>query len=169
MNTFLPLGSDDDTSWSGIGLVAFKLFLIAAMWRGVSVNTIICIVLIGGLVAVVLSIILKARAGVETRTGSTASARWSPNPDAESRRPLDTAPAPHRPQAGVALPVVSAGSTTYAGCWWLAGEEEAPLASTSASTSTSTPIEEEEAQGALAHLARLERQRHASWSNAKHE
>jgi hypothetical protein len=118
MNTFLPLGNDDDTSWSGVGLVAFKLFLMAAMWRGVPVDTIISIVLIGGLVAVVLSIILKVRAVAKTRTGSTASARRLVDP-----------------------------------------EEEALSASTLASTS----IEEEEE--ALAHLARLERQRHASWSN----
>ncbi|MGD9099789.1 MAG: hypothetical protein PVF45_04860, partial [Anaerolineae bacterium] len=70
MNTFLPLGSDDDTSWSGVGLVAFKLFLMTLMWRGASVSMITTIVLIGGLVAVVLSIILKARAGAKTRTGS---------------------------------------------------------------------------------------------------
>jgi hypothetical protein len=163
MNTFLPLGSDDDTSWSGVGLVAFKLFLMTLMWRGASVSMITTIVLIGGLVAVVLSIILKARAGAKTRTGSTASARRSPDSAVESHRPPITAPAPHRPQAGAALPVVTAGRTTYAGCWWLAGEEEAPSASTLASTST--PIEEEEAREALAHLARLERQRYASWSN----
>ena len=62
---FMPLGNDDNTSWSGIGLVGFKLFLALLMLRGISVSTIMTIMLIGGLVAVVLSILAKA-AGSKT-------------------------------------------------------------------------------------------------------
>ncbi len=67
MNIFMPLaGNDDNVSWPGLGLVAFKLFLALLMLNGASVSTITTIMLIGGLAAVVLSILAKVVAGDKT-------------------------------------------------------------------------------------------------------
>jgi hypothetical protein len=70
-NIFMPLGSNDDSNadWTGTGLVAFKLFLGLLMLRGASVHTIMTLALAGGLIALVVSIILKATAGPSTLAG----------------------------------------------------------------------------------------------------
>jgi len=68
-NIFMPLGSNDGANWQEPGLVAFKLVLLAAMLRGASVHTIMTLALAGGLIALVVSIILKATAGPSTLAG----------------------------------------------------------------------------------------------------
>ena len=218
-NIFLmPLaGNDDNVSWPGLGLLAFKLFLALLILSGASVDTVITAILIGGLAAVVLSILAKIAAGdkplaadgyhIERDRGQTwvrfeskptdtvqdalshaFGARWdrrhrvwriprrvrvadvaqviesarTPAPAAGTHRPPVAQPSPRRTESSAPMPVATVADTTYAGHGQLRRRSQAPRRT----PAPPAPTGDHEAQEALAHLERIERQRHDLWSGA---
>jgi hypothetical protein len=189
-NIFMPLGSNDDANWSGTGLVACKLVLAAAILRGASVSTIMTLALAGGLIALVVSIILKATAGPSTLAGDgyhverdQRGQTWVQFDDKPTEAVRDAlkqklgARRDRRREAwhirrrvsvqAVARVIEQATMPALAPGPLVSGPLDAVPASP---TPTSAPppdgAEERQAQEALAHLERLEQQRHESWANA---
>ncbi len=184
-NIFLmPLGngSDDNVSWPGLGLFVFKLFLALLILRGASVDTVITAALIGGLAAVVFSILAKvatgdkalkhlwsllkasllglARSPIRARRGRRSGNRVGPNASprcSRSASPTATRPSPRRPEASASMPVV-----TYAGYGQLRRRSQAPRRT----PAPPAPTGDHEAQEALAYLEHIEREKHGLWSGA---
>ena len=115
MNVLYSSAREDEISWWGLGLVAFKLLLGLLMLFQIPVSTIIAVALIGGMTSVVLSLIVKTRSKQDSDADEVvneASVEASPADCLQDTTPVTSKHAePQRAAPNASVTCAAAG-------WW---------------------------------------------------
>ncbi len=115
MNVLHSSQREDEISWWGLGLVAFKLLLGLLMLFQIPVSTIIAIALIGGAASIVLSLIVKTRSKQDSDAGETVTEATVEA--SKAKRLQDTTPVSSQ-HAEPQRAAPNASVTCAAAGWW---------------------------------------------------